>query len=149
MKSDKTGFLLTEALLAMLILGLVSSSVFFMISASNRNSMNAWHSLLGEQLCNETIEVFRSIGYNRLSDCHDQYIADYQLNEWQPVTAASKITGISRPEACSIFARKITMQLLEKDGINGILVKVSVKPLKSSGSEDNQVSCSALLMEQP
>ena len=148
MKSEQNGFLLPEILLAILILGLVSGSVFFMISASNRSSMNAWHKLLGEQICTEVIEVFRSIGYNRLSECHDQYIADYRLNEWQTVTPSSQNTGIERPDACRLFERKITMQLLEKDGINGILLKVSAR-LPNNSHEDNEISCSAFLMERP
>ncbi len=149
MKAAQKGILLPEILLAILILGLVSGSVFFMISASNRNSMNAWHKLLGEQMCTEVIEVFRSIGYNRLSECHEQSIADYRLNEWQPVTGSSQVTGIARPDACAMFERKITMQLLEKDGINGILLKVSSRLQKNGNADDNEVSCSALLMEQP
>ncbi len=149
MRQKSTGFLLTEALLAILILGLVSSSVFYMISASNRSTMDAYHQLLGEQLAQEVIEVFRSIGYNRLSECHDQNIGDYKLNDWHPITPLSKETGIERPAGCAMFERQISMQLLEKDGINAILLRVTVRPQKDGFKSDNEVSCSALLIEQP
>ncbi len=149
MKVRNCGFLLTEALLAILILGLVSSSIFFMISASNRNTLNAHHQLIGEQIAQEIIEVFRSIGYTRLSECHEQYIADYKLNDWQSVEPVSRETGIERPDTCAMFERKITMQLLEKDGINAILLKVAVRLQKSGNFTGHEFVSSALLIEQP
>ncbi len=149
MKSTFSGFLLTEALLAILILGLVSGSIFLMISASNRNTLDAYHRLLGEQIGQEVVEVFRSIGFSRLSECHEPYIADYKLNDWQPVEPVSKETGIERPDTCAIFERKITMQLLEKDGINAILLKVAVRLQKSNNFTEHEIVSSALLVEQP
>jgi hypothetical protein len=148
-RTSKYGFLLTEALVAILVLGMVSGSIFFMVSASNRTTLDAYHQLLREQIAQEIIMVFRSIGYGRLSECHEQYIADYRLNEWQPVEARSKETGVTRPDACSIFERKITIQQLEKDGIRAILLRVAVRPQAGRNDSEHEIVSSALLVEQP
>lgn len=141
---------MTEAVLSMLILGLAGTSIFYLISASNRNTLNAYHQYLGEQIAREPLEVFRSLGYARLSECDDRSIADYQLNSWQQVKVFSPTTGIERPPASEFFARKITMQLLEKDGINAILLKIAVRPFKPTNSGDaDEISCSGIIVEQP
>lgn len=148
MKLTSSGFLLAEALLAILILAMISGSIFFMISASNRTTINAYHQFLGEQTGQEILEVFRSIGFSRLSECHEEHIADYQLNKWQQVEVVSKETGIERPDACTLFERKITMQLLEKDGTPGILLRVAVR-LTGNNFNEREIISSTLLVEQP
>lgn len=150
MKRNFTGFSLPEALLAVLILGLVATSVFYLISATNRSTLNAYYQYLGEQIAHEPLEVFRSIGYAKLSDYSGKSIADYQLNTWQEVAALSPVTGIERPPVSQAFERKITMQLLEKDGINAILLMVSVRPHKSGIlGRSSEINCSAIIVEQP
>ncbi len=153
MKNFKTwvskGFMLTEILLAIFILGLTSVSAFYMISASGRETANAYHQLISEQIGQEIIEVFRTIGFNRLSECHDQQIAGYRLNEWQALSDASQNQRIMRPDICTAFERKITMQLLEKDGINAILLNVAVRPRNGGVGNAAESNYSAILVEQP
>lgn len=153
MKNFKTwvskGFMLAEILLAIFILGLTSVSAFYMISASGRETANAYHQLISEQIGQEIIEVFRTIGFNRLSECHDQQIAGYRLNEWQALSDASQSQLITRPAICAAFERKITMQLLEKDGINAILLNVAVRPRNGGVGNAAESNYSAILVEQP
>lgn len=153
MKNFKTwvskGFMLAEVLLAVFILGLTSVSAFYMISVSGRETANAYHQLICEQAGQEIIEVFRTIGFNRLSECHDQQIAGYRLNEWQAVSDASQTPPITRPAICAAFERKITMQLLEKDGINAILLNVAVRPQRDGAASVAESNYSAILVEQP
>lgn len=143
------GFMLAEVLLAILILGLTSVSAFYMISASGRETANAYHQLISEQIGQEIIEVFRTIGFNRLSECHDQQIAGYRLNEWQTASDAAQKQRIARPDICAAFERKITMQLLEKEGISGILLNVSVRPNQSAPGSATEANYSVILVEQP
>ncbi|GAB1353448.1 hypothetical protein MASR1M12_21840 [Erysipelotrichia bacterium] len=153
MKNFKTwvskGFMLAEILLAIFILGLTSVSAFYMISASGRETANAYHQLISEQIGQEIIEVFRTIGFNRLSECHDQQIAGYRLNEWQALSDASQSQLITRPAICAAFERKITMQLLEKDGINAILLNVAVRPQRGGQGSAVESNYSTILVEQP
>ncbi len=142
------GFSLPEILLAAIILALLAGSGFMAISSSNNHAMNACNQILEEQIAREALEVFRSIGFNRLSECHESVIAGYQLNTWQPVATFSRETGIERPAACSMFARKISMQLLEKDGINAIMLRVSVRLQKNALINGNESTFSTILVEQ-
>lgn len=141
--------MLAEVLLAILILGLTSVSAFYMISASGRETSNSYHQLISEQIGQEVIEVFRAIGFNRLSECHEQQIAGYRVNVWQSVAEAGQKASIARPDICAAFERKITMQLLEKDGINAILLNVAVRPRNGGVGNAAESNYSAILVEQP
>ncbi len=141
--------MLTEVLLAIFILGLTSVSAFYLISASGRETANAYHQLVSEQIGQEAIEVFRAIGFNRLSECHEQQIASYRLNEWQAVSDTGQKPHIVRPDICSAFERKITMQLLEKDGINAILLNIAVRTQRGGPGNAAESNYSAILVEQP
>lgn len=148
-KAFFNGFMLTEVLLAIFILGLTSVSAFYMISASGRETANAYHQLISEQIGQEVIEVFRTIGFNRLSECHEQQIAGYRLNEWQAISDTTQNQHIRRPDICAAFERKITMQLLEKDGINAILLNIAVRPRQGGPGSAAESNYSAILVEQP
>lgn len=93
--------------------------------------------------------VFRAIGFNRLSECHEQQIAGYRLNEWQAASDDGQKAKIMRPDICAAFERKITMQLLEKDGINAILLNVAVRPRNGGVGNAAESNYSAILVEQP
>jgi len=148
-KAVFNGFMLTEVLLAIFILGLTSVSAFYMISASGRETANSYHQLICEQISQEVIEVFIAIGFNRLSECHEQQIAGYRLNEWQAASDDGQKAKIMRPDICAAFERKITMQLLEKDGINAILLNVAVRPRNGGVGNAAESNYSAILVEQP
>lgn len=148
MSGTTSGFSLSEILLSIIILALLAGSGFLAISSSNTHTQNACQQIIAEQIAREAVEVFRSIGFDRLAECHDSAIAGYKLNVWQPVTASSRETGIERPAASSLFERKITMQPLEKEDMNAIMLRVSVRLQQHRFAPGSEITAAAILVKQ-
>ncbi|MDD2625099.1 MAG: hypothetical protein PHF29_08685 [Candidatus Riflebacteria bacterium] len=126
-KYFKSGFSLIEALIGVLIIGVVGISVFMLISTSNRTNLADYYRMTGESIAKEAIEVFQCLGYKEIFGRKNTTLAGYALDVWQPVEVNVK-DGIKRPDKASAFLRKIVLETVENDGIKGVLVKVEVKP---------------------
>ncbi|MDD2624914.1 MAG: prepilin-type N-terminal cleavage/methylation domain-containing protein [Candidatus Riflebacteria bacterium] len=125
-KPLKSGFSLIEALIGILIIGVVGISVFMLISTSNRTNLADYYRMTGESIAKEAIEVFQCLGYEEISGRKNTTLAGYALDVWQPVEVSIK-DGIKRSENSSAFLRKIVLEPVENDGIMGVLVEVEVK----------------------
>jgi type II secretory pathway pseudopilin PulG len=151
--TTRAAFSFVEAMLAMLILGLLAAGVFMMISESNRGTTSAYQQYLAEQLAREPLEVFRFLGGRKVLNNQSQELAGYKFNEWQKIVESSETGGIKRPEDATKFERRITLTPLNKDGTEGVLIQVDVR----SAAEGNplgletgqQLSRSAILVAQP
>ncbi len=101
-KRLKSGFSLIEALIGILIIGVVGISVFMLISTSNRTNLADYYRMTGESIAKEAIEVFQCLGYEEISGRKNTTLAGYALDVWQPVEVSIK-DGIKRSENSSAF----------------------------------------------
>jgi competence protein ComGC len=125
-KCFKSGFSLIEALIGVLIIGVVGISVFMLISTSNRTNLADYYRMTGESIAKEAVEVFQCLGYEEIIGRKNTTLAGYELDVWQPVEVKAK-DGINRSDNASRFLRKIVLEPVENDGIMGVLVRVEVK----------------------
>jgi len=128
----RKGLALTEILLAILLTGLTTGGLFFVMSASSRNTVNAYHIYLAEQLAREPLEVLRCSGFNEISKKLDASIGEYQFNRWQRINPNVSESGIRRPVEAGLFERKLSAELIQHETTRGILLKVSVRPLSTT-----------------
>ncbi len=149
----KLGYSLPETMLALVILGLLSVGIFYMISATNRSSHNSYHIYLAEQIAHEPLEIFSSLGYKAILDLEKNIgIEDYKVNQWQKLEQKSQKTGIVRPAEVAMFERFISCQRLAGDNTMAFLVQVKVRPAKDFRDvvllSRNEVVCSDIIIKQ-
>ncbi|MEW6708647.1 MAG: prepilin-type N-terminal cleavage/methylation domain-containing protein [Candidatus Riflebacteria bacterium] len=147
------GMSLIEVMVAVLILSLISSGIFLLITGAGRSSMDSYYEHLALQLAREPLEIFRAFGYERLLVADTQPIADYQINQWQSILKFSSESGIDRPEETESFERFIELQKQDSSPVKGILVKVTIRP-KPSGkasaySSRHSIEFTGVVWEQP
>ncbi len=136
MMNRTRGFSLTETMLTLLLAGILFSSVFYIISISNRSSAGSYHLFLAEQLAREPVEILKSMRFS----CVNRFmtegkIADYMLNEWQRISPESESTRIKRSPDSAVFERHIILEKINgPDHKVGILAKIRVRPVASHRS---------------
>ncbi len=146
----RCGWSLAEILLALLLTAITTGGIFSVMSASNRNTMNAYHLYLTDQLAKEPVEVLRCIGFNTVSKAVETGIGEYSFNKWQSISIAPE-SNIKRPEDTSLFERKITAEILHTDATRGLLVTVQVRPKSEIGSNlkgKGKTEYSGIIIEQ-
>lgn len=126
------GWSLTEVLLTILLIGITTGGIFFVMSASNRNTMNAYHLYLTDQLAKEPVEVLRCLGFNSVSRAIQTGIGEYRFNTWQSI-GNSPESNIRKPDDTLFFERKITVEPLNSDETRGLLISVQVRPKTEIG----------------
>lgn len=151
--SRKPGYSLPETMLALLILGLLSAGIFYVISASNRSSNNSYHLYLAEQIAHEPLEVFNTLGYKSILDLGNGGLEDYKVNQWQKLEPEGYKTGIVRPAEVAMFERFISFQHLSNDNTRALFIQVKVRPAKDFRDgvlmSKSEVVCSDIIIEQP
>ena len=151
--ATRAGFSLIETMVAVLMLAIVSSGIFLFISGAGRSSMDSYYEFLALQACREPVEVFRCFGYDRVKKSGETRIADYEIDQWQVMSAYSDSSAIDRPEAIEMFERYISLNEIEYSGMKGLLVKVMVRPGANSAADRfvrrESVSFSSIIWEQP
>ena len=129
----------------------MSAAIFYVISASNRSSLNSYHLYIAEQIANEPLVVFRSLGFRAIAGSRCNTIGDYAINTWQSIEQKSCVTGILRPEAASLFERHISFQELNDSNVNAVLINIRVRPINKEKSgilaAKNEVMCSDIIIE--
>jgi Tfp pilus assembly protein PilV len=145
--SNNSGFSFTETLITLIFIGFISTTVFYFISVSNRNTMDSYHRYLAEQIAREPLEIFHCIGYRNLEKLVENELPDFRFNVWQPVQNSL----VNRPTAAARFARKIQLHKITSSGNNAFFVEVMVRPAASINSnllQKNEISCSGIVMER-
>ncbi len=125
------GFTLLEILLAVFLLSLAVLSVFWTIDQSNRGALDAQYEFLAQSLLREPIEVFRGLGFRRLSEYESRPLADYPLG-WSSLGNPIPGGGIQRPVEAADFRRHIELKRVDREGHQAIRVTVRVHPVDES-----------------
>lgn len=128
----RKGWSLAEILLALLLTAMTTGGIFFVMSASSRNTMNAYHIYLAEQLAGEPLEVLRCTSFAEIAAKLDTGIGEYRFNRWQRIRPVTGRDIINRPPEAEQFERKISAELIQHENTRGILLKVFVRPLTTA-----------------
>lgn len=145
----RTGFTFLEVMVAVFILAVALLSLFAVISTAGRGTMDAYFEQMALSLAKEPIEVFQAFGYHWLA-------LGKPLPEFPP--GWSEVPGtpdspILHPAEANQFQRHISLEPLERDGIRGFLVQVTVRPRGmgrvAAWLSRNDLVLSAFIMEKP
>ncbi len=120
------GFSVVEITIAILLLAVMSASVFTLIGFANRGTMDSYFEFLALALAREPIEVFRAFGYHWLREYEKHPLPKYPLG-FSIVSDAN--LGIEQyPKDATAFVRHISFRPLEKDGLKALTVRVTILP---------------------
>lgn len=151
----KKGFSLLEIIMAMAFMMVALVSVFWMNSASNKGSMDAYYEFMAFSLAREAIEVFRGFGY----DCLNNYASgasshpNYPVNSGAQPIKSSITDEIQRPAEAELFQREIKLKHFNSGNINAIrmtvIISIAGQSRASVWMSRDSVQLEAVIVEQP
>lgn len=121
----KSGFSLSEAIIAMLIFSVVGISTFTLISSANQSGQSGYYRQIGEEIGKETIEILQLLGYEELNGRQNTTIAGITIDYWSKVGNSG---GINRPSIAVNFIRKVSLKPIENSENKGLLAEIHIKP---------------------
>ena len=126
----KNGFSLLEIVIAMAFMSVAVLSMLWLNSASTRGSMDAYYEFMAFSLAREPIEIFRGFGYETLYEIYnDNSIAPaaYPVNTFVKMRdIMNPMSQIQYPVDADMFKRRIDLEHVEENGMNGIKISVTV-----------------------
>ena len=155
----KNGFTFLELILGLFLFAMLMAMVFPVLSSSSQTSMNAHYEFVAMQIAKEPLEVFRAMGYRWIQACADSPqnnpLGDYPLNSWHSIR--NPLFGNPQnpihPAETEMFDRMITLDRLQKNGINGFFMTVLVKPKNQTKVmawfRREMITLSTIIFEQP
>ncbi len=152
MRRRRRGFTLVELLLAAFFLSCALLSLIWMNASSSRSSMDAYYKFQAVQLALEPIEVFRSFGYEWLTDYAGHQLAQFPVGKRVDITDPA-FGGLQHPAECGMFQREITLTPVTGGGLRAIRVTVRVTPRHQSRARTfllrNDIVMESLVLERP
>ncbi|OGK07792.1 MAG: hypothetical protein A2W80_02780 [Candidatus Riflebacteria bacterium GWC2_50_8] len=147
------GFAFSEILIAILLFGLISLYLMQLFNFSNQGTMLVYYQHIAEKLAEEPIEFLRGTGYEGIIACEQNKFPEYKVDIWHSLADSNELTADDRPDAVSLFERKISLSPTVAEDTRGYLVRVVVRPVSTSSSflqkRMEEVTCSAFILERP
>lgn len=154
--TKRKAFTLMEIIIAMALMLIAVLSIFMLNQSSNKSSMDAYYEIMAFSLAREPIEVYRSFGYNQLSDVAKGTIPaniNYKIGEFQPIVY-NPSNELQYPADAENFQRRIDLEPgTSYNGTNYIKITVTVEVKGQSRAESwlsrNSVKLESIIMEPP
>lgn len=155
MKTDRRAFSLVEILIGIVFLVLALLGMLLVNQSSSRGAMDSQFELLAHCLAQEPIEVFQHLGYSWIAKVVGGTapgLPAYPVGQMVPITEAP-FAEVMHPVDAVQFQRRIDIEPtpLEKDGVKGFRVTVTVAPVGGAAAvwlSRDQVREEALIVEE-
>ncbi len=142
------GFSITEVMLSVLILGLITVFIMQFIFASNRNARIIYLQHIAETMAQEPIEIFQAMGFAVIKKRLNEKFPELVLGKWQQISELCTVTGLIRPSAATLFERKIQISEIKTGCSEAYLIKVIVKSGKQNSAPIAEVSKTGMLIQK-